>query len=124
LRRTEEAEQLWTACAEVAAKHRLSERAASALYDAAHGLRLRNALYRKLVQETLDEEISELTASRDLKAMVDAQLLEPVGERRARHYLARESVLELRRTIRHARPVRVTADPFDLASRQLELNLN
>jgi Fic family protein len=124
LRRIEEAERLWTACAKLTVEHRLPERAASGLYDAAHGLRLRNAVYRKLVQETLDEQISELTASRDLKAMVDARLLRPVGERRGRHYIACDSVIELRRKIRHARPARVTADPFDLAGRQLELNLN
>jgi len=117
LRRIEEAEQLWTACAELAVDHRLPERAASGLYDAAFGVRLRNGLYRKLVGETLDEQISELTASRDLKAMVDAGLLEPVGERRGRHYTARESVVDLRRRIRDARPARDTTDPFDLASR-------
>ena len=76
------------------------------------------------MQETLDEQISELTASRDLKAMVDALLLDPVGERRGRHYVAHDSVLELRRKIRNERPARVTADPFDLASEQLELNLS
>jgi len=122
LRRIEEAERLWAACAELASEHRLPERAASGLYDAAHGLRIRNAVYRRLVQETLDEQISELTASRDLKAMVDANLLHPVGERRGRHYVAQESVLELRRNIRRDRPARVTADPFDLARRQLEPN--
>lgn len=123
LRRIEEAEQLWAACAELAAERRLPERAASGLYDAAHGMRLRNGLYRRLVQDTLGEDISELTSSRDLKAMVDAGLLAPVGERRGRHYVANEPVLELRRRIRERRPVRDTTDPFDLASEQLQLNL-
>jgi Fic family protein len=117
LRRIEEAEELWNACAELAAAHGLPERAASGLYDAAHGLRIRNAGYRKLVQETLaDEPISELTATRDLKAMVDARLLRPVGERRGRHYVAHEALLELRRGIRGDRPAGVTADPFELAT--------
>jgi Fic family protein len=123
LRRIEEAEQLWAACAELAARHRLPERAASGLYDAAHGVRLRNAFYRKLVQETLDEDISELTASRDLKAIVDAGLLEPVGERRARYYVAHDPVIELRRRIRRSRPARDTTDPFDLANQQMQLDL-
>lgn len=123
LRRIEEAEQLWAACAELVASRRLPERAASALYDAAHGVRLRNAFYRKLVQETLDEDISELTASRDLKAIVDAGLLAPVGERRARYYVAHEPVIELRLRIRRGRPGRDTTDPFDLASQQLQLDL-
>ena len=124
LRRIEEAERLWAACAQLALDHRLPERVASGLYDAAHGVRLRNALYRKLVHETLDEQISDLTASRDLKAMVDAGLLEPVGERRGRHYVAREHVIEVRAIIRRDRPARDTTDPFDLASRQLQLTLD
>jgi hypothetical protein len=123
LRRIEEAEQLWAACAELAAEHRLPERATSGLYDAAHGMRLRNSYYRKLIKETLDEEISELTASRDLEAMVDARILDPVGERRGRRYVAQEKVIDLRRRIRDERPARVTADPFDLATQQLGLNL-
>ncbi len=124
LRRVEEAERLWAACAELAEEQGLPERTAGGLYDAAHGLRLRNSYYRKLVQETLEERISELTASRDLKALVDARLLDPVGERRARHYVATDPVIELRRKIRRDRPARITADPFDLASQQLQLNLS
>jgi Fic family protein len=123
LRRIEEAERLWAACAELALDHGLLERAASGLYDAAHGMRIRNAFYRKLVQETLGEQISELTATRDLKAMVDAGLLDPVGERRGRHYVARESVIDLRRGIRENRPARDTTDPFVLASQQLQMKL-
>ena len=45
LRRIEEAERLWAACAELALDHGLLERAASGLYDAAHGMRIRNAFY-------------------------------------------------------------------------------
>jgi Fic family protein len=124
LRRIEEAEALWNACAELASEHGLPERAAGGLYDAAHKLRLRNAAYRKLVQETFDDErISELTATRDLKAMVGAHLLHPVGEGRGRHYVAHEALLELRRGIRGGRPAGVTADPFELAGRQLALDI-
>jgi Fic family protein len=124
LRRIEEAEALWNACVQLAAEHRLPERAASGLYDAAHELRIRNAAYRKLVQETFDDErISELTATRDLKAMVDAHLLHPIGEGRGRHYVAHEALLELRRGIRGSRPAGVTADPFELAGRSLALDV-
>jgi Fic family protein len=118
-RRIEEAERLWGACADLAQQQRLPERTASALYDTAYGVRLRNAFYRKLIQETLAEEISELTASRDLKAMVDVGLLDPVGEGRGRHYVAREPVVDLRRKIREDRPARDATDPFDVARRSL-----
>ncbi len=84
LRRVQEVEELWVACVELAERNRLPERAAAGLMDAAYGLRVRNSRYRASIEFFLAEEISELTASRDLKAMVDAGLLAPVGERRGR----------------------------------------
>jgi Fic family protein len=123
LRRIEEAEGLWAAAADLAAVNALPERAASALYDAAHGIRLRNAMYRRLVGETLAEEISDLTASRDLKAMVDADLLASVGQGRGRYYVPLASVADLRVKVRAGRPARVDADPFDLARDELQLPL-
>ncbi|HEX5853305.1 MAG TPA: Fic family protein [Solirubrobacteraceae bacterium] len=123
LRRIEEAEGLWAAASSLAAAKGLPERAASALYDAAHGIRLRNAMYRKLVGETLSEEISDLTASRDLKAMVDADLLESVGQGRGRYYVPMAAVVQLRVKVRQRRPARIAADPFDLARDQLQARL-
>ena len=52
--------------------------------NAAFGFRVRNATYRTAA------EISDPLASRDLRALVDAGLLVPHGERRGRHYLASE----------------------------------
>jgi Fic family protein len=124
LRRVAEIEQLWVACNELAARHRLPERVTGALADVAMGLRIRNASYRSLVEATAGEEISELTASRDLKALVDAGLLAPVGERRGRYYLADPSVEQLRRRIRAARPPRETLDPFEVAAAELQLSFD
>lgn len=120
LRRIREAEALYTACLEVAEENGLPERCVAGLYDAAFGLRMRNATYRSLIAQTQDAEISELTASRDLKAMVDAQLLQPVGERRGRYYVADERVLALRSAVRAAREPREDRDPFEIAVGQLE----
>jgi hypothetical protein len=69
------------------------------------------------------ERISELSASRDLKAMVDAGLLTPVGERRGRYYLASSSVRALQEKIRVARPPRDHYDPFVVARKGLQLSL-
>jgi hypothetical protein len=123
LRRIEEAEGLWVAASGLAAEKGLPERAAAALYDAAHGIRLRNAMYRKLVDETLGEEISDLTASRDLKAMVDAELLQAVGQGRGRYYVPAAAVVDLRVKVRETRPARSTIDPFDIARVDLEPRL-
>jgi len=123
LRRIEEAESLWAAASKLAIENGLSERAATALYDAAHGIRLRNAMYRKLVDETLAEEISDLTASRDLKAMVDADLLQSVGQGRGRYYVPRPAVVDLRVKVRRTRSARSTIDPFDIARAELEPQL-
>lgn len=112
LRRVEEIQSLWSACFALAGDAGLPERAAVGLMDAAHGFRVRNSLYRSVVETSLGEEISELTASRDLKAMVTADLLTAVGVGRARHYVAAPLLQEVRQQIRDGRPPRDTDDPF------------
>lgn len=121
LRRVREIEELWLACDELASQHGLPERAAAGMMDAAFGLRLTNSRYRSTVDSALGEEISELTASRDLKAMVDAGLLNPVGERRGRHYMANAVLTSARERVRESRPPRESDDPFRRAAEQLEL---
>jgi hypothetical protein len=91
------------------------------MMDAAYGLRLTNSRYRSTVETALGEAISELTASRDLKAMVDAALLNPIGERRGRHYEANAVLIDARRRVRESRPPREEDDPFRRAAEQLEL---
>jgi Fic family protein len=121
LRRIDEAETLWSACSELLATRDLPERCISALYDAAHGFRLRNATYRALVAQTMDERVAPLTASRDLNALVRAQLLIPVGEGRGRYYTGSPDVKRLRDRIRGSRPPRAANDPFKLAAKQPQL---
>jgi Fic family protein len=123
IRRIEEAETLWSSCSDLALAHGLPERCAAALYDAAFGLRLRNAGYRTLVESTLGEEISTLTASRDLAALMKSGLLVASGERRGRHYAASPGVRQLRERIRASRPPREESDPFAIAHNQLQLSL-
>jgi len=56
--------------------------------------------------------MSDLTASRDLKAMVDAGVLEPQGQGRGRVYSGSD---ELRRTwaeVRASRPPKSEDDPY------------
>ena len=74
-----------------------------ALIQAVFGLRVRNASYRA------SAEISNNLASRDLKALVDAGLLTPEGEKRGRDYLAAPRVQAIRDRLRAPRG---RDDPF------------
>jgi hypothetical protein len=69
------------------------------LLDSNLGLRVTNARYRK------DAEITDHTASRDLKRLSECGLLVPVGEKRARIYRPSKPILELRRPTRIRRPL-------------------
>ena len=96
-RRRAEIEELSNARRALAERHRL-ERCAAALVDTAYGLRIRGSLPTAVADMT-GEEISEQSASRNLKTMVDLAVLTPVGERRARYYLAGDKTRALRKAI-------------------------
>ncbi len=91
-RRVVEIHRLWNACAELADRHSLNERVIGGLVDAARGIRLRRPGYIRLVGLTTGEEISALTASRDLRDLVVAGLLVPTGATRARFYATSASL--------------------------------
>jgi Fic family protein len=122
LRRVQEIEQVWVECTRLAESRRLPDRAVGALADAAMGFRLRNASYRLVIEQTDGSEISELTASRDLKALVDAGLVDPVGERRGRYYVAADPLRHLRAEVRRQRPARHDDDLFVAAARRRQLS--
>jgi Fic family protein len=123
LRRIEETERLWRECASIARSEGLPERSVGGLVEAALGFRLRNSTYRSILEATAGEEISELKASRELKAMVNAGLLRPVGERRGRYYVAEPALLEVQQRIRRKRPPRGEYDPYTRAAEGLQLTL-
>lgn len=72
---------------------------------------LRNATYRASVWAGEGVEISDLTASRDLRALVGAGLLVAVGETRGRHYIAGDELRQRLSSIRASRPRREDEDP-------------
>ncbi len=123
IRRRDEVEGLWNACVQLTEQRGLPERCAAGLMDAAYGLRIRRAGYRAAVESAAGEEISDLTASRDLRAMVDHELLLAVGERRGRYYLAGEAPSEARARIKQVRPPRASEDPFTLVRERKQLRL-
>jgi len=123
LRRVEETERLYAACAEIAEDHGLPERTTGALVEAAYGFRLTHTTYKTIVELTAGETVSSLTTSRDLRALVDAKLLQPIGQTRARHYVGEPNLLAQQKRIQSTRKPKETADPFELASSQLRLAL-
>lgn len=123
MRRREEIESLWNECVALTELNGLPERCAAGLMDAALGARIRRKIYRSSVEAAMGEELSDLTASRDLKAMVDAALFEAVGERRARYYLASETLTKLRERTRQRRPAKSFDDPFTLIRERRQLKL-
>jgi Fic family protein len=123
MRRREEIESLWNSCVGLTERNRLPERCAAGLMDAAIGLRIRRQTYRASAAAAVGEELSDLTASRDLKAMVDGELLVAVGERRARYYLAGDTLTALREEIRSKRDPGSGDDPFAIVRDRRQLKL-
>lgn len=89
-RRFAEAERLGIQIDSLVAQHRLPERVFDPLFDAALGLRVRRPTYVKR------SGIEDRTASRDLKALVNARLLTPEGNTRGRFYVASGELIALR----------------------------
>jgi len=85
-----------------------------ALLDAAVGLRITRSGYARRSAEN-GEPVSDQSAGRDLKRLVDAGWLVTRGERRWRYYLAGEPVASLWRQIRADHPAPDDSDPFAIA---------
>jgi Fic family protein len=103
-RRVRDWESTWAALEKEANRLRLPDRVVPALFDAAFRARVRNPGYREAA------DVSEYTAGRDLKALVEVGLLAPVGERRGRFYVASPELMHLREQVRG--PRRPLDDPF------------
>jgi Fic family protein len=97
--------RVWEKLETILNERQLPARMMPALSDAAIGYKVRNPLYRK------SAEISELTASRDLKAMVGAALLVAQGEKRGRVYLASPT---LKTVYEESWEAPTNVDPFTL----------
>ncbi|MCC7048000.1 MAG: Fic family protein [Alphaproteobacteria bacterium] len=94
IKRSAEVGRTWDEIEKIATARGLSERSQTALMDATFGYKVRNSKYRT------DHEISEVIASRDLKKLTDLGLLEAVGEKRGRYYVASKVLKEIREKCR------------------------
>lgn len=111
-RRVKESERLWVELERLVTAQGLPDRVMQAVFDASLGLRVRNATYRAVLLELSDDAITEATAGRDLRQLVDAGLLVPHGEKRGRYYAASRRVADVRQRILKARDPRDDSDPF------------
>jgi Fic family protein len=98
-------QRIWDAVSKEIGKHNLMERNAWAVADAAVGIKVRNSAYRK------QTGISNESASKDFRALVEAGLLVPKGERKGRYYEASDIV---RKLASEAFIPRKERDPFAL----------
>jgi len=112
LRRVRETEALWDGCERLVSARKLPVRSVGALCDAARGWRMRRSLYVKLVASSSGETITEASATRDLRALVAAGVLEPHGERRGRSYGPTADLRAVWDAIRAQRPDRPADDPY------------
>ncbi|MEX2251957.1 MAG: Fic family protein, partial [Acidimicrobiia bacterium] len=111
LRRIRESEQLWARLEALTKEHGLGERSLVGLFDAALGFRIRSATYRAAFAE-MGEPVTEGTATRDLRLMVESGLLIAHGEKRGRYYVAAEPLKEVRRAVVEGRDPDEFVDPF------------
>ena len=103
-RRVEEASAIWQQFDRLTLEHRLPDRVTNLLYEAILGYRLRRGTYVKMAG------VEERTATRDLAQLCDKGLLQGVGERQGRYYLAGQILVDVPTRCRESR--RPVADPY------------
>ena len=109
-------EALWAACEDLARKHRLSDRTVGPLMDAAYGRSFGRSTYLRIVDQSYGDSLSDLAASRDLRALVSADLLVPTGAGRGRRYRASDQLNQLRQEMQQAFPRPPDPTPYTNAA--------
>ncbi len=104
-RRIERVAQYYESAEEMLTRLKLPERAATSLVNATMGYVVRNEDYRR------DADVSKAMASRDLKHLADASLLDAIGEKRGRHYKAGDDLRKVAATFHRRDRI---PDPYEL----------
>jgi Fic family protein len=104
LRRSSDMRRLWDELEALIHTRRWPDRVIQALSNVCMGFRLTNARYRAMT------DVPQNLASRDLRMLSDAGLLEPVGDGRGRYYVASAAAKQLRQGTREVK--RRIEDPF------------
>ncbi len=106
LRRNREYGAVWEEISAILKHSSLPNRMDIALVEAAFGFKIRNSRYRE------QSEVSEVVASRDLKKLCEIGLLEPIGDKRGRHYIGSKQLFGIR--MKWSQPRKPLSDPYDL----------
>jgi Fic family protein len=89
---------------------KLNERVGNILLDASLGLRIRATGYR------LEQDLSDVIASRDLRRLCDEELLIPYGEKRGRYYTGSQTLLDIAAKFK---PSGRGRDPYDIVEKEI-----
>jgi len=115
IRRNDEYGRLFERIDELVKRFKLPDRSTIPIFEAALGWSITNPRYRT------QADVGEYVASRDLKALCDVGLFEPIGEKRGRFY-RRTGVLEkLRSSARIKKPL--AENPYDLIKSDTQYQL-
>jgi Fic family protein len=107
-------DRIWESATAEIRQHKLMDRLAFAIADASVGIKVRNSAYRK------GANISNESASKDLKTLVDRGLLIPKGERKGRYY---EASAELKKLADDAWIAPSERDPFQLVEERMSKSM-
>lgn len=110
-RRVTESERLWIELERLASKRGVPDRAINVLWDATMGYRIRRSVYYAMGVAS-GEDMTEQTATRDLRQLADLGLILPEGEKRGRFYVASKELRSIRQAIIDARDPRDDRNPF------------
>lgn len=104
--------RVWGEIAELIRHYGLQERMEGPLLEAAFGHKVRNNnRYRQ------ESDISDTVAGRDLRRLCEVDLLEPVGDKRGRYYVASKI---LRQISIKTRDDRQAGDPYEIVAKRTE----
>lgn len=107
-------DRVWESLTQLSVEKKLMSRMSWALADASIGIKVRNSSYRNQVS------ITNESASKDFKLLVDKGLLVPKGERKGRYYEASE---EIKLVARNAWRPYNERDPFEIIGQKMQPNL-
>jgi Fic family protein len=115
LQRSRAMERAFNDIIKIVTTQKLHQRMEMSLVDAAFGFKIRAAKYQE------ENKVSDVIASRDLRKLCDLGLLEPVGEKRGRYYIAAQPLKDIYTKAR-INDVRA-GDPYEIVRKRSQPQL-
>lgn len=115
LQRSRAMERAFTDILKIVAAQKLHQRMEMSLVDATFGFKIRAAKYQE------ENKVSDVIASRDLRKLCDLGLLEPIGEKRGRYYIAAQPLKDIYTKAR-INDVRA-GDPYEIIRKKAQPQL-